>query len=70
MNLIKSFRLSLIPLIIFLFLVAPAPPTSSQRTKNVERQIDALIAKMSLEEKLGQLQQLDGEGNGDRKSVV
>ena len=64
MDLIKFIRLALIPLVVFIFLIAPAPSTRSQRPKNVERQIDALMAKMTLEEKLGQLQQLDGEGNG------
>jgi len=68
MDLIKTFRLAIIPIVVLLFLIAPAPPSRSQRQKNVERQIDALIAKMTLEEKLGQLQQLDGEGNGAFRS--
>src|SRR6266550_4381643 len=38
--------------------------SAQQRTTNSERRIDALLARMTLEEKLGQLQQLDGEGNG------
>src|SRR5215208_7834722 len=33
--------------------------------KNVEQRVNALLAQMTLEEKLGQLQQLDGEGNGN-----
>ena len=37
----------------------PAPPD------RVERRIDALLARMTLAEKLGQLQQLDGEANGN-----
>jgi len=64
MDPIKPIRLALVPIVVFIFLIALAPPSRSQRPKNVERQIDALIAKMTLEEKLGQLQQLDGEGNG------
>ncbi|HSB10750.1 MAG TPA: glycoside hydrolase family 3 N-terminal domain-containing protein [Blastocatellia bacterium] len=32
---------------------------------DVEKKIDALLARMTLEEKLGQLQQLDGEANGN-----
>ena len=32
---------------------------------NVERKINALLARMTLAEKLGQLQQLDGEANGN-----
>jgi beta-glucosidase len=64
MNPIKFIRLTLIVLIIFIVLSAPASPSLSQRPKDVEAQIDALLAKMTLAEKLGQLQQLDGEGNG------
>ena len=38
---------------------------SAQPTRPaVERRIEQLLAKMTLAEKLGQLQQLDGEGNG------
>jgi beta-glucosidase len=37
----------------------------SQRQTNIEARIDALLARMTLEEKLGQLQQLDGEANGN-----
>src|SRR4051794_1934554 len=32
---------------------------------DVEQRINALLARMTLEEKLGQLQQLDGEANGN-----
>jgi beta-glucosidase len=39
--------------------------THSQRTTNVEQRVDSLLAQMTLEEKLGQLQQLDGEANGN-----
>jgi len=39
-------------------------PASAQR-KDVEREINALLARMTLAEKLGQLQQLDGEANGN-----
>src|SRR2546425_854561 len=65
MNSIRSIRLFLILAVGFIFLITPASHTYSQRPKNVEKQIDALLAKMTLEEKLGQLQQLDGEGNGN-----
>ncbi len=34
------------------------------QTRNVEQRINALLAKMTLAEKLGQLQQVDGEGDG------
>src|SRR5437868_6647475 len=39
-------------------------PASAQR-KDVEKEINALLARMTLAEKLGQLQQLDGEANGN-----
>src|SRR5215213_4732838 len=39
--------------------------THSQRSPDVEQRVNALLARMTLEEKLGQLQQLDGEGNGN-----
>ena len=42
-----------------------APSSHSQKRQNVEAQINALLAKMTLAEKLGQLQQLDGEANGN-----
>src|ERR1051325_1471774 len=58
-------RLSLIVLVAACFLLAAIAPVWSQRPRNVEQQINALLAKMTLAEKLGQLQQLDGEGNGN-----
>ncbi|HVF50579.1 MAG TPA: beta-glucosidase BglX [Pyrinomonadaceae bacterium] len=45
--------------------VAASQPSSPQG--NVERRIDALLARMTLEEKLGQLQQLDGHADGRYK---
>ncbi|MDQ2975704.1 MAG: glycoside hydrolase family 3 C-terminal domain-containing protein [Acidobacteriota bacterium] len=49
-----------------LFLALAIPPSSdSQGGRNVEAQVKALLARMTLEEKLGQLQQLDGEGDGN-----
>lgn len=41
------------------------PAFASAPQSGVETKIDALLARMTLEEKLGQLQQLDGEANGD-----
>jgi len=37
----------------------------SQQTSSVEERVNSLLARMTLEEKLGQLQQLDGEANGN-----
>jgi beta-glucosidase len=49
-----------------LVLAVAIPPSShSQGGRNVEAQVNALLARMTLEEKLGQLQQLDGEANGN-----
>ncbi|HYO63382.1 MAG TPA: glycoside hydrolase family 3 N-terminal domain-containing protein [Pyrinomonadaceae bacterium] len=49
--------------------VPRAAESSAQRPAggNVERRIDALVARMTLEEKLGQLQQLDGHADGRYK---
>lgn len=49
-------------LLLFLLILSAA---GSEPQRNVESRIDALLAKMTLEEKLGQLQQLDGESNGN-----
>lgn len=56
-------------LFIFVFSIAFVAEVSAQqasqtRAAEFERRIDALIAQMTLAEKLGQLQQLDGEANG------
>ena len=41
------------------------PVVASSSQSDIEKKIDALIMQMTLEEKLGQLQQLDGEANGN-----
>ena len=46
-------------------LLFPAGRLAQTQPRNVEREINALLARMTLEEKLGQLQQLDGEANGN-----
>src|SRR6476646_2108635 len=58
-------RINLILLIVACVLLAALAPVHSQRPRDVEREVNALIAKMTLAEKLGQLQQLDGEGPGN-----
>ena len=58
-------RLSVVLLIVVCVLLAAIAPVHSQRPRDVEQQINALLAKMTLAEKLGQLQQLDGESNGN-----
>src|SRR4026209_1078243 len=59
----RTFRFTLLLLVVLsLFLL---PTSHSQEPRNVEQRVNALLAQMTLEEKLGQLQQLDGEGNGN-----
>src|SRR5258708_2937647 len=65
MNPTKSIRILLFLLVAFIFLIAPASRSRSQGGPNVEARINAMLARMTLEEKLRQLQQLDGEGNGN-----
>ena len=45
--------------------ICSLPTTYSQSPRNLEQRVNDLLARMTLEEKLGQLQQLDGEGNGN-----
>ena len=52
-------------LVLCLALLALVIPAGAQRKTSTEQKIDALLAKMTLAEKLGQLQQLDGEANGN-----
>src|SRR5438128_3188027 len=59
---IRSSRILLILLVACSF-IAPASSSHSQQRQDIERRINALLARMTLEEKLGQLQQLDGGGN-------
>ena len=40
-------------------------PSSAQRNTDIETRVSALLARMTLQEKLGQLQQLAGQGDGN-----
>jgi beta-glucosidase len=60
----KLSRLCTLVLALTLILCA-VPSSAQQRRANSEGRINALLARMTLAEKLGQLQQLDGEGNGN-----
>jgi hypothetical protein len=51
----------LIP-VIFLLLLLSTSSLSQKSDPNIERRINALLARMTLAEKLGQLQQLAGDG--------
>src|SRR4026209_1579563 len=55
----------LLCLVVVLAVLISTPPSAAQRGDEIERRVNALLAQMTLEEKLGQLQQLDGEGNGN-----
>ena len=53
------------PILTMAILCSMLPAIGQTRDAINESKITALIAKMTLEEKLGQLQQLDGEGDGN-----
>jgi beta-glucosidase len=65
MNPKHFIRLLLCLVVVVVSLTLPITPTQSQRANNVEQRINLLLQKMTLAEKLGQLQQLDGEANGN-----
>ena len=52
-------------LVALALLFLPAGQSASTQRRDIEQRINALLARMTLEEKLGQLQQLDGEANGN-----
>src|SRR5881227_4293547 len=52
-------------LLLILALSASPPAAAAPPPAEIEKRIDALLARMTLAEKLGQLQQLDGEANGN-----
>ncbi len=61
----KLVRLALILGVTSLLILTAIPEARAQRSSDVEKRVESLLRKMTLAEKLGQLQQLDGEGNGD-----
>ncbi|MCA1634613.1 MAG: glycoside hydrolase family 3 C-terminal domain-containing protein [Acidobacteria bacterium] len=62
----KAQRMSLALFLVLNILAAPVAQAQRAR-RDVERSIEALLARMTLEEKLGQLQQLDGHADGRYK---
>lgn len=60
----KSARHTCLLLVLSLLIQALSVAAQTPRT-SVERRINSLLARMTLEEKIGQLQQLDGEANGN-----
>ncbi|HEX8000451.1 MAG TPA: beta-glucosidase BglX [Pyrinomonadaceae bacterium] len=60
----KSARHTCLLLVLSLLVQSLSVAAQTPRA-NVERRINSLLARMTLEEKIGQLQQLDGEANGN-----
>src|SRR6185503_13227658 len=61
----KSAKLScLVLLLLVLAATFPIQVTKSSPDR-IEQRVNALLLRMTLQEKLGQLQQLDGEANGN-----
>lgn len=65
MNFHRRVRLFLATIFVLILFFAFTSSPQSQQRKDVEKEISALLARMTLEERLGQLQQLDGEANGN-----
>jgi beta-glucosidase len=65
MNSFRSIRFLLAMVFALVLSIAPTHSSHSPQRRDVEREVNALLAKMTLDEKLGQLQQLDGESNGN-----
>ena len=63
MNRTRSLIFTFISAIIFLAVSLSVSSQSLQRAE-IEKRVNELLARMTLEEKLGQLQQLDGQGTG------
>lgn len=61
----KSAKLSCLVLLVVLLASTLPAPISSSAPDRIEQRVNALLLRMTLAEKLGQLQQLDGEANGN-----
>ena len=60
----------LVLLLLTVLCVFLLPTSHSQRPPDVEQRVNALLSQMTLEEKLGQLQQLDGDNGNFRPEHV
>jgi beta-glucosidase len=65
MNSPRSRRLLCVVIVALILSTNAALQSQSPQRRDVEKEINSLLARMTLEEKLGQLQQLDGEANGN-----
>jgi beta-glucosidase len=61
---LKHIGQSLALIVALLVSAAPTSQIRSQPRRDIEKEINSLLAQMTLEEKLGQLQMLDGDANG------
>lgn len=61
----RSIRWAALLLFVLSSVLFSSSKTHSHQTPSVEQRVNSLLAQMTLEEKLGQLQQLDGEANGN-----
>src|SRR5215216_436005 len=61
----RQTRFAAILLFVLSSLLFSSSESHSQRPADVEQRVNALLSQMTLAEKLGQLQQLDGEANGN-----
>jgi beta-glucosidase len=52
-------------ILIFILIASAISVPATPPQADIEKKVNALLARMTLEEKLGQLQQLDGEANGN-----
>src|SRR5918993_3807965 len=57
-------RTRLLPVLGILISIVASAVAPAQQQTDIEKRIDALLAQMTLEEKLGQFQQLDGHADG------
>lgn len=62
MKFVRQTRL--LPIIGILILLLSGVTATTQQQSDIEKRIDTLLAQMTLAEKLGQLQQLDGHADG------
>lgn len=61
----KSAKLGCLVIILVVIISILSTPVASSSQDKIEQRINSLLARMTLAEKLGQLQQLDGEANGN-----
>lgn len=61
----RSAKFTCVVIILIVLAAISSPRVATSTQNEVEQRINTLLARMTLAEKLGQLQQLDGEGDGN-----